>query len=300
MKVNITPNLTQVEMERLVSNATRAGANCVQIKPAGKRSHIYGMEKLVNFIGVEAELVFGKRAAPGLPMKALIPGGPAVEMTSPPPAISITPPPAPVPAPAAPVKETKAKPAKKEKADKPRGTGYIAYIDSLLLDTEPGEVQGFVRSRYSVMDAVKLVAKKFPAKSLDSIKKVIKVRPRHLERVKTSDQFDEKKNPAPRWKWVGPGAGSGFMHRIDEMLRDEKNPKTTKEIAETVAREFTKDLPTALKVVRMRTSQFEAKHKKKASFKRTGKAPRTPSQKQKDREALKAKNLALFHGKKRK
>lgn len=181
-----------------------------------------------------------------------------------------------------------------------RGTGFMAYIDQLLFDTTPEIVEGYIRSKHSVDEAVRKVCTRFPGKQLASVKRIVKVRPRHLERIKSQDRFNDRQS-APRWRWVGPGHGTGYMRRIDELLSvgpDER--KTTKEIAEIVAREFVKDLPTALKVVRMRTSQYRARYGKEASFKRAGKAPRTPSQQQRDREALKAKNLRLFAASNRK
>lgn len=177
-----------------------------------------------------------------------------------------------------------------------RGSGYIAYIDELLLT--PGTPHGeFQRSKYTVDQAVEAVMKKFPGKNPLSVKRVIKVRPRHLERAKTFEQFDDAKpeTRCPRWAFVGPGHGSGFMARIDELLMEGK--LTTPEIAKIVAEEFHREYKDVRDIVQIRPSHLRKYKGKKVPFRRL-KPARKPGQLSK-RAALKAKNLALASKKKK-
>jgi hypothetical protein len=94
------------------------------------------------------------------------------------------------------------------KSPKPREiTGFVALIDALLhqgVTAKPDH--GFARSRHSVESAVAAIMAKFPKKDKASVKRIVKVRPRHLERQKAGAYaYDGKKNRAPRWAWVGPG-----------------------------------------------------------------------------------------------
>jgi len=140
-----------------------------------------------------------------------------------------------------------------------------------------------------------MVCARFPGKNPVSVKKIIKVRPRHLEKIKTQDNYDDsgKKN-APRWRWVGTSGGSGFMKKIDELL-DAKKPedkKTTRQIAAIVAKEFGKDMDSALKCVRLRIGQFKKKNKREPKFERIRPAKRPKPNAA--RNALIKKNKALL------
>ncbi len=127
-------------------------------------------------------------------------------------------------------KVLKRKPKKPSKAKKPAkakegpaGSGFIALIDDLLTDTGGEKVDGFLRSKYSVDEALKEVMKKFPDKQPNSAKKIIKVRPRHLERRKDG-VYDDKAKRAPRWAVVGPGK-NGSMSEIDTLWQKGKSAK---------------------------------------------------------------------------
>lgn len=312
--MNIVKTLTQVDLEILIATATERGANCALVKPEGKRGHVYSLEKLPGFLGSDFELIFGRRIMAGLPftpLPAIVPvpelGVTVVVQPQPvlPPVLKKVEPVAPAVPPV--VKKSKFKKPRKVKASAgptaPRGSGFIALIDSLLKQVVPGKVEGYVRSKFTVDEAVGKIMAAFPNKNAASVKRIVKVRPRHLERIKTGGLYDEKTAPAPRWRWVGPGAGSGYMRRIDELI-DVKDPTkrlTTKQVAEIVVKEFGKDLESALKVVRMRTSQFETKHLREPGFKRVQPKGRSKGKQKSDRVALIAKNKALFAaGKKKK
>ena len=145
--------------------------------------------------------------------------------------------------------------AAKQPADKFTGTGFVAFVDGLILTPPTGAaalqvVHGFVRSRYSVDEAVRLVLAKYPDKAPSSVKRIVKVRPRHLERQKLSG-FDQKKVRAPRWRWTGPGAGTGYAARIDALLEEGKSPEA---VAALVTREFGRLPKLALTAVRARVA----------------------------------------------
>ena len=173
-------------------------------------------------------------------------------------------------------------------AAKPRPTtGYVAFIDGLLHTAGPAE-HGFPRSKYAVDEAVRLTMAKFPGKNPASVKRIVKVRPRHLERQKVEGGYDGQKKRAPRWKWVGPGHGTGYMHRIDQLLN--AGGKTTAEIGEIAAREFGREVKGAVKVVRVRVSHLAKKQGHEPNFIRKAPKHQPPSQ----RKALRAKNAALL------
>lgn len=101
-------------------------------------------------------------------------------------------------------------------------SGFVKLIDGLLTETDgKGKQEGFARSTSTVDDALKAVLKKFPDKNPVSIKKIIKVRPRHLEKRKDG-VFNDTTKRAPRWAIVGPGK-NGSMTEIDAMFAKDKS-----------------------------------------------------------------------------
>lgn len=156
------------------------------------------------------------------------------------------------------------------------GSGYVAYIDQLLrqvADVPLGHVQRG-RSVYSVNDAVRLVLLRFPEKNPASVKKVVKARPRHLEKQKSNEFYDDTLRRAPRWKWVGPGVGTGYIRRIDEMLA--AGGRTQRDIATIVCAEFGKDIPSALSAVRVRCSLYRRRTGTEPQFVRVSTIDTTP------------------------
>lgn len=283
-QIKITSLTSSLDVSNWLAEATRASATHVHIlKAGGKRALVVPIEDAPeNCLGIEATVTVGNKA-PGLPFEPLpdTDAGPTepVKIVK-----------------ADPTKPAALKPHVRQTREVPpvapesrqRGSGYIAYIDQLLLevDGKGADEKGFLRSKYTVTDAVRAVLMKFPGKNPGSVKRVVKVRPRHLERAKTLDRFSESGDRAPRWAWTGPGSGTGFMRRVDELLVQGKH--TTREIAEISAREFGRDVESALLMVQTRPNFLRRKRNIKASAK--------PMPKQiSKREITKAKNLELLN-----
>lgn len=139
----------------------------------------------------------------------------------------------------------------------PVGTGFIAFIDTLLLDTSgTTKTDGFLRSQYTVDEALEEVLKKFPDKDPTSVKKIIKVRPRHLERRKDG-VYDDTKTRAPRWSVVGPGK-NGSMTDIDIL---HGKGWTVQEIAEFLVTTKGRDLEKTTEVVKNRITILKERAK---------------------------------------
>lgn len=216
MKATINPTTTAERLGELTATASRAGATHAKVmKAGGKRAGILPLAELdATYRGVDAEIVFGTKHE-GLPFEPLPAAGQApVETVTEQAEEPKTPPPAPKVAPKKAVKtppEASAPTPSPKAAPKARvatpNTGFMAIIDDHLLDIdkEVGVVEGFERSKYSVNDVVAVVMAKLPDKNPDSVRKIIKVRPRHLEKQKKDGAYDGEKNRAPRWRWTGPG-----------------------------------------------------------------------------------------------
>lgn len=214
----ITTTTTTEHLASLVTVALRAGATHARVlKTGGKRAGIVPLAELdATYRGAEATVTFGTKSA-GLPFEPLPEGGQAapdrpevLEKDTLAPDSS-----GPAPSPS----------DKKTSTTRPVGTGFMAMIDKLLLDVDErmGVVEGFPRSRHSATEAHAIVSKAFPQKDPASVKKIIKVRPRHLERQKGDLGFDEVKNPAPRWRFVGPGKNYDSPERlVTEMVKAKK------------------------------------------------------------------------------
>ena len=216
MKADITTTTTAERLGELIAAASHAGATHAKVmKSGGKRSGIVPLAELdATYRGVEAEVVFGTKIE-GLPFEPLPATGAApVEIVSeqaerpatPPPAIKVIPE-KPVKAPGGTKAPTPApKPAPNARVAIPN-TGFMAIIDAMLLEVDEsvGVVEGFRRSKFSVKEVVDAVMVKLPQKDPESVRKIVKVRPRHLEKQKKEGSFDDVENRAPRWRWVGPG-----------------------------------------------------------------------------------------------
>ena len=83
-------------------------------------------------------------------------------------------------------------------------TGYVDYMHELLLEgVSKARGDTFPRSKHTASEAVELVLAKFPDKDPASCRKIVRIRPRAVERMKTGigekyDDADPKKR-APRW-----------------------------------------------------------------------------------------------------
>lgn len=128
-----------------------------------------------------------------------------------------------------------AKPAKTPKEKKPAriDTGYVANIRALLLG-----------GKHTLSQAAKEVQEQYPDKTIDQVKRVAANVAKRMR----------KNSKHPEWaevRWVaGQVPSTGYMARIDELLK--AGEKTTRQIGETVAEEFGKDVVSAKKVVRAR------------------------------------------------
>lgn len=153
---------------------------------------------------------------------------------------------------------------KNAKPTGPIGSGFIAYIDKLLLEQDStAKVDGFPRSAYTVDEALKEVLKKFPEKDPTSAKKIIKVRPRHLERRKDG-VYDDAKSRAPRWAVVGPGK-NGSMTEIDALYaKDWSN----KDIVDFLVVTKGRDEGKAMEVVKARVDLLKERARELAAQKK--------------------------------
>lgn len=170
---------------------------------------------------------------------------------------------------------------------------YTAFMDSLLLDLQlredkPVEVEGYIRSKYTVAQALKAVLKRYPKKDAASVKRILKVRPRHLEKMKTLGAFDDAKvtTRAPRWAWVGPGSGVDFVNRIRKLLLESQ--RTPEKAAEIACREFGRELGDGVRIARNTLKKI-----KQANGTAGPSAQERKAKKTKERDALKAKNVEL-------
>jgi hypothetical protein len=131
-------------------------------------------------------------------------------------------------------KAAQGKKDKKAAVSKRLDTGYVAAIRDLLL-----------KQKFTISQASEKIAGQFPDKGLQSIK-----------RIAANVAKRMRKNPETKdLRWV-PGApvNTGYMARIDELLRGGKH--TTRQIGETVAKEFDKEATSAKKVVRARLKRL--------------------------------------------
>jgi hypothetical protein len=135
---------------------------------------------------------------------------------------------------AKPAKASKKSAKAAKKATKRLDTGYVAAIRDLLL-----------KGKYTISQAAAKIAEQFPDKDVQSIKRIsanvakrMRLQPEHKD-----------------VRWL-PGAppNTGYMARIDELLRGGKH--TTRQIGETVSKEFDKDVVSAKKVVRARLKRL--------------------------------------------
>lgn len=121
---------------------------------------------------------------------------------------------------------------KSEDGSRSNGTGFMAAIDKLLFtNVSEEEVNGYTRSEFTVDGAVESILQEFPDKPRESVIKIVRTRPRGIEKQKTKEV--EK---APRWAVALATGGNGFLTRVDELLLDSKH--TMKEIVEIVMVEF--------------------------------------------------------------
>ena len=233
MITTIDPTTTAERLAELVTTASRAGATHAHVlKAGGKRAGVVPLAELdATYRGVEATVTFGTKVE-GLPFEPM-PQPEHKEATFAPSDDSTGTSAAPA-QPEASEEDTLApdspSPAptsadKKPSTTRPAGTGFMAMIDKLLLDVDEhaGVVEGFPRSKHSAAEAHAVVSKAFPQKDPASVKKIIKVRPRHLEKQKGDLGFDETKNRAPRWRFVGPGKTYDSPERlVTEMVKAKK------------------------------------------------------------------------------
>lgn len=177
----------------------------------------------------------------------------------------------------------KAKPAKKAKEKKPKrlDTGYCALIRKLLLG-----------QKHTIGEARAEVMKQFPGKTEKSVTRVMM---NLAKRQRKADQSEIK--------WL-PSAvtGTGYMARIDELLREGK--LTTRQIGEKVVEEFEgKTVESAKRVIRARLKRLKGKGEKlnvpleaalreKIHAEEAKKAPKKKDDKKKSKEIAKAKKAA--------
>jgi hypothetical protein len=299
MNARINASTTQNEISAILASALALGAtHCRVLKSGGQRASVIQIDALIGtYLGEEAEVFFGTKQS-GLPFEPLEEGAtpaPVPPVASPMPTSATEDTLAPATSPDAPVgkatrrsKHVSPPPEKLKKPFAQVGTGFIAAIDKLLLNTTPEPVEGFKRSKYSVDDALRAIMKLYPAKDPVSVKKIIKVRPRHLEKAKHDGAFDNDKNRAPRWAFVGPGAGTGAQRRIDELILG--GERDTNKIANIVAHEFGRAKDKTAKLATERFSKLARKVDKPELMK--GKPLPKPGQRKRD--LIKAKNLELL------
>ena len=204
----ITTNTTAEGLAALVASATHAGATHARVlKTGGKRAGIVPLAELdATYRGVDATVTFGTKRD-GLPFEPL-----ALPESK----ISLSP---------TPQKVAGVQVGEKSSSNRPAGTGFMAMIDKFLLDVDEkaGIINGFPRSKHSAAEVHAIVFKAFPQKDSTSVMKIIKVRPRHLEKQKGGLGFDDVKNPAPRWRFVGPGKTYDSPERlVTEMIKAKK------------------------------------------------------------------------------
>lgn len=157
-------------------------------------------------------------------------------------------------------------------------TGYVAAIRALLR-----------KGKFTLSQAAEKIKEQYPDKDVQSIK-----------RIASNVAKRMRKDPETKdIRWV-PGAppNTGYMARIDELLRGGKH--TTRQIGETVAKEFDKDPVSAKKVVRARLKRLrdggdktvkpllESDIREKAPKKTTKASPKAQKGKAKVKTAAKA------------
>lgn len=272
MKIVSTKEYTQAQLESAVASAVAAGANCAKVLPIGRtRSSIIGLEKLTSFLGHDVTVEFGSRKALGLPFASLdkpaLPEGEQVAEIKPrilPAGVEVVPPAKKTASPRGDFKHkvNVVKKVAKVRAPRPaKGasrvhSGFVALIDKLLHEgVGRSEVQGYRRSKHTVNAAVAIIMKAFPDKKVDSVKKIVKVRPRSIVKRSAPGTL------VPRWAWVGPGYGDGVMERVDELILGGK--LTARQICDAVSAEFGKDPATFIKTVEARVTAKENKAEKK-------------------------------------
>lgn len=128
----------------------------------------------------------------------------------------------------------------------------------MLHDVVPNApaVKGFLRSRHSVTDVVRKVLESFPDKDPVSLRKIIKVRPRQLEKSKTRDYSDGER--APRWAYVGPGSGLGYLAVVRRLFAEGR--LTVAEVAGQVAGEFGLNPVAILPTIQVRAAEWRRVH----------------------------------------
>lgn len=109
----------------------------------------------------------------------------------------------------------------------PANTGYTAFIRSLLMEGT-GKT-----SKYTISEAADVVLQKYPGKDIKSLKRIAY----NLVRLH-------------KRSWKKTVVGTGYLARIDELLREGK--LTTRLVGECVSVEFNKDPRSAINVVRAR------------------------------------------------
>jgi hypothetical protein len=172
------------------------GADCV-VLIADKRHNYQTKRNLTMFEGCEGELICGKSLATPVKNKKFGTGMYA----------------------GVPKKKSDFEEMEwREEGVRSTSTGYITKIDEILnTGVSDIEVDGHLRSQYTVEEAIKLILVAFPDKDPTSVRKVLRARPRGIEKQKTIVI-----EHAPRWaKAVGTG-GSGFMNLIDAQLEGRK------------------------------------------------------------------------------
>ena len=285
MTTTIIPTTTAERLAELVTTASRAGATHAHVlKTGSKRAGVVPLAELdATYRGVDATVTFGTKVE-GLPFEPISQAEHKETILAPSDDSAGT---SAAPAqPEASGEDTLAPdknrippspPQKDNSPDKnrippsrPVGTGFMAAIDKLLLDVDEaaGETEGFRRSRYSAAEAHAIVSKAFPQKDPASVKKIIKVRPRHLERQKGDLGFDETKNRAPRWRFVGPGKNYNSPERLVTKMIKAKKKKDAEIFARMVDKAFlavARDALTKTEQVKLPAAQIrKAKEEAKA------------------------------------
>lgn len=203
MSIEVAAELTGDDVKRVVKGSAPKGATHFRFLKSGtKRPKIDSLKELEHYGNLGGTFEIGKMVAKGKrslfePMEIKV--------------------------------KAKLDPTKPKRVD----SGFNKLMFSLLLEgvtQEEGDV--YPRSKHTVEDAVGLVMEEFPEKDPESVKKMVRVKPRALERMKTGlgEQFDDAdpKSRAPRWKVVATrNADAGKKKAEREAAKAKKTAKKT-------------------------------------------------------------------------
>jgi hypothetical protein len=181
MNIKVTSELSKEDLTNIIKKSKPKGATHIRFtKEGGKRGKIDAVKEAEHYAGIAGSIEFGtyigatEKSRKFAPLEIIVKEGPAAN-----------------------------------KKPKVENTGLNSFMFSLLL-TEVTQAEGdeYPRSKYNVDEAVELVLKQYPDKDPVSAKKMIRVKPRALERMKTKEgePFDDADpaRRAPRWKLARP------------------------------------------------------------------------------------------------